>query len=174
MLPMPTHLENTLIPMGDKNNEFRVDGVIRCSCGYECFHVKIYANTEKGYPQVCKYQDGYALVIRVVCMDCGKEYLVFDDSKHGWNGFICRDGVTVPEDKLKSWNCPKCSCDIHHVEVGIRSQGKEDFIDEIGIADGVTEFNESDWVNAFEWITIGLKCFNCGHDEEEWIDYETM
>ena len=174
MLPIPTHLRDTFIPIGDEKNENHVDGIIRCLCGYECFHIKIYADTGNGYPQVCKYSEGYALIVKAICKDCGKEYLIFDNSKHGWNGFVCHYGADVPDKELKSWNCPKCSCVIHNIEISIDSQGKQDFIDESGIADGGADFKEDDWVNAFEWITIGLKCFGCGHDDEKWIDYETM
>jgi len=171
---MPTHLKNILIPIGDENNEFDVHGIIRCSCGHECFSVKIYANTENGYPQVCKYQDGYAFVIKVHCKECGKEYFILDMSQHGWNGLVCHDGLTVPDEELKIWNCPKCGRDTHTVETTIVSQGKQHFIEESGIADGETEFDENDWVDAFEWITIGLKCTNCRHEDKKWIDYETM
>lgn len=174
MLPIPTHLEKILIPMGDENTEFHVDGCIRCSCGCESFHIKVYANITKGYPQVMEYGDGFAFVVKVICADCGKEHLIFDDNKHGWDGFVCHAGVEVPDNKLKSWKCPDCGCDVHEIRVSISSQGKDDFIEESGIADGDSTFNEDDWVNAFEWITIGLKCHHCGHDDERWIDYETM
>ena len=174
MLPIPKHLKDILIPMGEENCETRVHGVIRCSCGYEIFHVPIFANTENGFPQVCKHQDSYALVIKAMCKDCAKGYLIFDDSKHGWNGFVCNQGVTVADDELKQWQCPKCSCDIHNIEICIMSQGRQDFIDKAGIADGETEFSEDDWIEAFEWITIGLNCYGCGHSDERWIDYETM
>ena len=174
MSPIPSHLENVLFPVGDENDEHYVRGTTRCSCGCERFSIKIYANTENGYPQVCNYQDGYALVIKFLCKECGKEFLIFDMSKHGWNGFVCHDGITVPDEELKTWHCPKCSCGNHTAQIGIASQGKQDFIEESGLADGETEFNENDWVNAFDWITIGLKCVECGHDDERWIDYETM
>ena len=174
MLPIPKHLKDILAPMGDANCESRVNGVIRCLCGCECFHVKIFADIKKGYPQVCEYKDNYALVIKTVCMDCTKEYLIFDKSKHGWDGFVCHDGVSVPDDELKSWQCPKCTSDIHNMEICIMSQGKQDFIDESGIADGETEFSEDEWIEAFDWITIGLHCHGCGYSDEKWIDYETM
>jgi len=174
MLPIPTHLKNTLIPIGDKNGESHVDGVIRCTCGFESFYIKIYADTKNGYLQAGEYNSGYALVVKAECKDCGKTHLIFDGSKHGWNGFVCHDGVTVPDVDLKSWNCPKCNCDIHNIKIGVNSQGKQDFIDETGIADGESDFTEDEWVDAFDWITMGLKCSGCGHTDEKWIDYETM
>ena len=174
MLPIPKHLKDILVPVGDENSENCVNGFLRCSCGCECFHIKIFANIENGYPQVCEYKDDYAFMIKIVCMDCAKEYLIFDKSKHGWDGFVCHDGVSVPDDELKSWQCPKCANDIHRINICIMSQGKQDFIDETGIADGESEFSENEWIEAFEWITIGLSCYGCGHSDETWVDYETM
>ena len=174
MLPIPKHLKDILVPMGAENCENRVNGVIRCTCGCEFFHVNFYANIENGYLQVCEYKEGYALMVKITCKECAKEYLVFDSGKHGWNGFVCHDGVSVPDDVLALWQCPKCSDDTHHMELCIMSQGKQDFIDESGIADGETGFSENDWVEAFEWITIGLNCYGCGHSDEKWVDYETM
>jgi len=107
-------------------------------------------------------------------MNCIKEFLIFDDSKHGWNGFVCHDGVTAPDNELKPWGCLKCTGDIHSVKICIMSQGKQDFIEEVGIVNEESEFSENDWVEAFEWITIGLTCFGCGYGDKKWIDYETM
>ena len=174
MFPIPNHLKDILIQTGNKNNENRVDGIIRCSCSQESFHIKVFADTRNGFPQVCKYAGDYALVVEAVCMDCGKPQLLFDKSKHGWDGFVCHDGVSVPTEELKSWNCSKCDCDIHNIGICLLSQGKEDFIDETGISDGETEFSEDDWVEAFEWITIDLNCYGCGCNDKKWIDYETM
>jgi len=162
------------MPIGDENDEFQVSGAIRCSCGSERFHILIYADTENGYPQVRDYKGDTALVIKAVCTDCEKDYFLFDAAQHGWNSFACPEGISVPDEELESWSCPKCSGESFHIEMKISSQGKEDFIDETGIAGGESDFEEADWVNAFSWIVIGLKCSACGHTDEEWIDYETM
>lgn len=176
MFPIPSHLTNIFVPVGCKNNEFHVDGIIRCLCGCDYFHIQIFANTENGCLQVCEYGNGSALIITAICKNCKNNYLVFDDSKHGWNGFVCHDGVTPPDEILRPWVCPKCSCDIHNVEVGINSQGKDDFIDELGIDnnDSKGEFCTDDWINAFDWITVGLTCFNCRCNDKKWLDHETM
>ena len=174
IFPMPTHLKDILIPTGNKNSELHVEGAVKCSCGCENFHITIYADTEKGYPVVCGYNDSYALIVKAVCMDCRRKHLIFDSNKHGWNGFVCHEDVEVPDEKLVRWNCTKCGCDTHGIKLGINSHGKQDFIDESGIADGDSDFSEDDWVNAFDWITIDINCFKCMRHDKKWIDFETM
>ena len=174
MLPIPKHLSGILSSINEESDEFHVSGSIFCSCGCKDFYVKIYADIKNGYPQVCKYNEDYALVIKAVCKDCAKDHLIFDDSKHGWNGFVCHEGVTVPDEKLKNWNCPKCKSDIYNINLSINSHGKQDFIDELELEDGETDFTEDEWIEAFDWITIDLKCLSCAYDDKKWIDYETM
>jgi len=164
MLPIPKHLKEILIPTGNENSENRVDGIIRCLCGQERFHIKTTSDAE----------DAYAFMVKADCANCNKSYLIFDASKHGWDGFVCHNGVSAPDDELILWHCPKCNNNVHSLKVCVMSQGKQDFIDETGLANGETEFSEDDWVEAFEWITIGLNCCGCGHSDEEWIDLETM
>ena len=45
----PTHLKDILIVTGKKNDEYHVEGIVKCSCGCENFYIMIYADTEKGY-----------------------------------------------------------------------------------------------------------------------------
>lgn len=174
MLPIPKHLREILVPEASKNSETRVDGIIRCTCGCEGFALHVFADTRKGYPQVCEYQDGYALVVKGVCVDCGKAYLIFDNSRHGWNGFVCHDGVSVPDDALKPWRCPKCGSGLLGLNVSIMSNGKQDYLDETGITDGDTEFSADDWAEAFSWIMMDLSCRGCGRKDKRWLDCETM
>ncbi|SCW65806.1 Ribosomal protein L9, N-terminal domain [Paenibacillus tianmuensis] len=173
--PIPKHLNDILIPMGTDNNENRVDGVVRCLCGCETFSVSVYGDKEGQDIYVGEYNNDSALMIKAECTECHKTHLIFDLSKHGWNGFVCHDGVTVPDDELFPWPCKKCSSDVHHIKLTIISEGKEDYVDNLGddIGDG-KEFSEDDWVEAFGWITISLTCSHCGFNDERWIDYETM
>ena len=165
MYPIPTHLKNIMIPLGEENNEFQVYGSIRCFCGCEGFQLRGYEDAE--------YGGNYTSPLKAICKDCGKEYIIFDQSKHGWDGFVCHDGNEIPYEELSEMLCPICGYDTHEIKVRISSQGKQDFIDEAGI-DSESDMNEDDWVNAFEWITIGLKCLECEHNDEEWLDLETM
>ena len=39
-LPIPTHLQNILIPIGESNSDREVTGKIRCTCGGEAFALR--------------------------------------------------------------------------------------------------------------------------------------
>ena len=174
MYPIPSHLTNIFSPSDEeKKSEFYIKGDIRCTCGCNRFNVMIFANTEEGYPQICELDGNYALTVKIVCNDCGKIHQLFDISKHGWNGFVCNDYTEVADERLFEWHCPKCNCAVQQIETTITSQGKQDFIDEADI-DSNSDMNEDDWVNAFEWIGIGLKCTECGYNDLNWIEIETM
>lgn len=169
MLPIPTHLSEILIPCGKENNESSVNGVIRCSCGSKTFRIDSNNDTYA--------DDEYSFVIKAICSGCAKAYLIFDSKKHGWDGFVCHGewiGESAPDKVLTPHLCLKCKGDAHVIELGISSQGKNDFIEESGISDGDSVFKEEDWVNAFDWITVSLTCSVCGGKEKNWIDLETM
>ena len=173
MLPIPKHLKDILVPTGEENNENCVKGTVQCSCGCESFSMKFFADDDYEPPCVCEYKNDYALMVKVRCGDCDREHLIFDISKHGWNGFVCHEGISVPDDELKSWKCRKCTNHTQHLEICIRSNGKQDFIEETGIVDGETEFSEDEWTEGFGSICIKLQCIECGHSDNDWI-YETM
>lgn len=137
-------------------------------------------NCQDGIITLSQYEEVFYLVIKCKCKECGKNHLTFDNNLHGWNGFVCSEFEFKGYENFlieryeKTWLCPKCNNDAHKVSVTISSQGKDDFITEVLENSGGTRFVEDDWVNAFEWITISLKCLKCGFEDREWIDYETM
>ena len=172
LLPIPTHLKDIFYATGNKNCESYVCGKIICSCKCGCFKVRIYAEEVNGSPYIREYKDGYAMVVKASCEGCEKEHLILDISKHGWDGFICREGVTVPDEELSLRSCPKCGCENHSIEICIHSDGKADFIDEIADCSLSDDFDEDDWVDAFGCMGIGLKCLGCGRNYSYLIDYE--
>lgn len=148
-LPIPSHLKEVFAVETYQNNKYSqdIDGHVRSSCGKEHFYINLFAQMDGG-SRACnimngQYNDDYALVIKAVCVSCGKEHLILDISKHGWDGFVCHEYITVPDSELKAWNCPQCKCNSHKI--------------------GSSEFTEDDWVNAFGSMNVKIKCSGCGY-----------
>lgn len=155
--PIPRHLQEYLIPKGDKNTEYEVTGDIRCSCGGHRFEV---------------WESNDRHIVQLICKECGHEILVLDASKHGWDGFVCHNDFLDHSLPLQKYICPDCGADAFEVAVFISSQGKQDFLEECVSHDD--SFTLDDWVDGFEWITISLSCQNCDYNESDWVDLETM
>lgn len=164
MLPIPSHLKNYFIPIGNDNDEFSVKGIIKCSCNNEKDFDLLFFNGEAAENQ-------FFCVIKVRCNKCKSEILVFDADFHGWDGFVCHDEseASLKRPELKTWKCLNCGHTNVKINLKINSQGKDDYIEEAG-----EEFNEDQWIEAFEWITIDVFCNNCQKEIKEWISYETM
>ncbi len=158
--PIPSHLKNYLELISDENDEYKVTSIIKCKCGSESFSI---------------YESNNKMIVKIVCSSCNKELILFDEGKHGWNGFICNDDFLNRAEPLKVTKYSKCNEDEFKIVVTVTSQGKQDFIDESGLENGLGEtLNESDWVNAFEWISADITCLSCKNEDEHWLDCETM
>lgn len=157
LLPIPTHLQSILFPLGDNNSECEVTGIIKCHCGSECFEIS---------------ESNERQMLKIVCNKCKNEFVLFDSGKHGWNGFVCRNDFLDREIPLEKVCCSKCGESNFRITLHISSQGKEDFAEEC-LANG-DSFSQEDWVNAFDWITISLSCIKCRHSEKNRLDFEAM
>ncbi len=174
MLPIPKHLKGILLPTGTANNEFEVTGKLVCECGNDHVSVHLLGNTanyfEEKVVKVIEVNGNYFLIIKIECIKCLKEHLVFDNDYHGWNGFVCGgDSRKIPRPPTSVFKCIGCNNSDHGMTLRINSQGQEDFIEE-----GGEGYDKNDWIEAFSWITIRLKCNICSEKNEEWISYETM
>ncbi len=156
-LPIPTHLRPFLRAAGRKNTEYEVTGAVQCCCGNEKFEV---------------LESNKRQIVKLVCKQCGKEIVILDSGKHGWNGFVNREDFLDRTLPFKKHLCRKCSCDTFQVEIWISSQGKQDFLDECVANDA--SFSVDDWVNGFDWIKISLCCTDCSHKKKNWVNLETM
>lgn len=154
--PIPKHIKDFFQLVGDNNNEFEAKGIIECSCGSETFSA---------------YQSNNKMIVKLICKECNKEIIIFDEGLHGWNGFVCKDDFLDRSQAFEKVICEKCETDAFGVLVMISSQGKQDFIDECTSNDD--SFSEDDWVDGFEWINISLRCAECDYTEE-WMECETM
>lgn len=104
------------VPVGDNNSEYEVTGKIFCSCGNDKFEV---------------WESNKRHIIKLICGHCGKEILLFDAGKHGWNGFVCNEEAYIDRTMpFKKYSCSKCDKDVYSIIVNISSQGKEDFMEE--------------------------------------------
>ena len=157
ILPIPMHLQDIMIPVGNSNSELEVTGIIKCPCGSEIFEI---------------WESNDRQLVKIVCKECKTEYILFDSGKHGWNGFVCGDDFLDREMPFEKHLCSECAEDVFGVVVRISSQGKEDFKEECLSNDDA--FTLEDWVNAFEWITISLSCKKCVLSDKEWLTLETM
>lgn len=156
-LPVPTHLQQHLKPVGEKNSEYEVTGTIQCACGNEIFEV---------------WESNERLIIKLICKQCGREIGLLDAGRHGWNGFVCKDDFLDRTLPLRKYRCPRCKKDAFSITVFLSSQGKQDFLDECVAHDD--SFSADDWVDGFEWITVSLFCNKCTFQEKDWVDLETM
>ncbi|MCQ2595582.1 MAG: hypothetical protein MJ196_10005 [Treponemataceae bacterium] len=155
--PVPAHLKEYLILDESEQTEFEVSGSIKCTCGGHNFEV---------------LSSNRRLFVKLHCHKCGNQFVLFDAGKHGWNGFVCKDDYINREEPLEKYQCSKCRNGIFNIKLNITSQGRQDFIDECAGSDD--SFAEDEWVNAFEWIKIGLNCSGCQSKEADWLDAETM
>lgn len=154
-LPIPSHLSDCFVPIGE-NTEFEATGEIRCRCGAKTFIL---------------LQSNDFGIIEAVCTKCAEQITLFDEGKHGWNGFVCRDDYLDRSLPLEKFTCPKCGAKAFEVTAEISSQGREDFMAECA---GDSALQPKDWVNAFESITLGAACTKCDFKAPAWVQRETM
>ena len=110
--------------------------------------------------------------VETVCSHCGKEIVIFNSSRDGYDGVIDED----KQDKgsfpiIKKRRCRICKEEVYKMEVTISSTGKTDLFTEV---DDRSIINEETWENAFDWITIDLECGKCGKKTKKYMDLETM
>ena len=164
----PRHLKEIFHPTGRDGTE----GDIVCTCGCKTFGIRYYG---EGYPPHCigvnEYGGKYALTVHAVCCACGKEWELFDFAKHGYDGLICGDGISVPDEELTD----AVAGDERDFEVNISFEidDEEQFEEEIvnDPPDGMS-FTPDDRVNIWSWVVIDLKCAQSGKELKGFVNSE--
>lgn len=60
----------------------------------------------------------------------------------------------------------------NEIEIGIEVEDREQFIEEV-VEEEPDKYVPEDYVDAFDWICIYIKCSECGQVINDWVDFET-
>lgn len=170
--PIPTHLRDIYVIDEERSDENGLEGSLKCSCAGTGFALNVYADILDNYISVREKNGGFAFVVAAVCSECGKKHVIMDLSKHGYDGFVCEEGVLVDADELEPYTCPQCQSNDFEVKLEIETEDREQFIEEVVEDDFLGEFKPEDYVDAFNWLVISIKCRKCGQDYKRWTDLE--
>lgn len=109
--------------------------------------------------------------LEAVCTNCGKNILIFNSSINGYNGLFnsSNEKYASKFSTKRIRKCRICGNDSSKIEIHISSTGKKDLLTEQN-----SIINEFNWEDAFDWITIDLKCSGCGRVRKKFLDFETM
>ncbi len=166
---IPKHL-GSLLKVTESENGY-TSGNIVCECGCNAFGIRYFGEQ---YPPSCvgvqAYNGKYALVVKAVCRGCGKEWLLFDFAKHGYDGLICGDGVSVSDEDLIT----AVANDERDFEIkmSVEFDDGNQFLEEIveNPPEGMS-FTLDDRPDIWSWVVIDLKGAKSGK-EYHFVDEE--
>jgi hypothetical protein len=122
-------------------------------------------------PCTAEIDGEFFFLVRADCAACERQHLLLDADFHGWNGFVCHDEAkaSLPRPPLVAWRCLACGGVDHTASVQIQTEGKQDFVDQVG-----EDFDAERWPDGFGWFAMSIRCVSCPHETGEWVSYETM
>ena len=180
MSKAPEHLTSISIRDEGSSTEEKYVASIKCTCGNQSLEISHSQCDveESGIPQDAEIDGNFFFVIKAKCPECEKNHLVFDSDYHGWDGFVCHneyDNRKHPRPPMQTWKCSECSSSLHQLKVEI-SMDPEVILQEGPVEDddGGIILDEGNYENGFDWIAMSIKCCSCGHEQEGWVEYETM
>jgi hypothetical protein len=176
MMPVPSHLVNSVAPKDTVIDEESLEAAVQCTCGSMRFVFLFPGQTQEydGVTIPCTAEIDnffFFFLVKARCTHCSKEHLLLDQDFHGWNGFVCHDKkqAALPRPPLVPWKCLSCGATEHEAEIMIQTEGKRDFISESAGA-----VDENQWPDGFGCFNMSIKCTECSKDTPQWICCETM
>lgn len=169
---LPVYLRSCTVPDVKRSKDGTVFGKIRCVCGCDEMKIRIFAQDSGKYLCVADYHGDTGFRVDAVCVACGKDYLLIDAAKYGYDGYVCHEGTPVEDADLLSYRCHKCGEDRFQAEIGIETEAPEQFMEEV-VEDAPDQYRPENFVNAFGWFNLSLTCSHCGKKLKNWIDLET-
>jgi ribosomal protein S27E len=159
---LPKHLMGILDIDEQRSDEGCVYGTVKCTCGYGSIRLQT-GGIE--YNDELSYNEQTGVMVMAECSDSGKEILLFDQAKHGYDGFVCGDFVSADKNQLTTVKCAECGSDNFTAEIGIEVEDRDQFIEEC-VNEFPERFKEEDFTEAFNWFALTVKCEKCGHTED--------
>ena len=166
--PIPTHLKS-IFRVNENNTDTSIlSGSIICNCGCEYF--SILHNENRQYDETLDYSEQDGLKVVAICNHCHKKHLIFDEATQGYNGLVCNNFKTAPDNRLIDFICYKCKSTIFSISLAIEIEDKKQFIEEC-VNEYPDKFSPDDYVDAFDWMTINVCCQKCSK-KIKWISLE--
>lgn len=166
--PVPTHLKDIMDIDESCSDMHNIEGAIVCTCGCERFILM--QNEDQDRRNSLRYGEWDGVKINAVCEKCGTTWLLFDQATQGYDGFVCCDYKSAPDEKLTPLKCRKCGKKVFGVRLSIEVEDREQFIEEC-VTEYPERFSPEDFVDSFDWITVEVLCAECKH-RDEWISLE--
>ena len=107
--------------------------------------------------------------ITVQCTACDAASVIFDSRYHGYDGAVCGDYESAPENSLVGYKCG-CGCDKFEISLTVEVMSHDFFTDEVVKADP-DRFKTEDYINVLTWLLVRVGCDECG-EAADWIDLE--
>lgn len=166
----PRHLERIYVPVDAEG----FDGEIVCTCGCRAFRVRCFGDFyEKHKMAVKEYRGKYGQAVQVVCAECGTEYLLYDFALHGYNGFICGDGIAIPDELFADFRTE--TDDLFAVKLFLEYDDEEQFLEEIVENESVQEdfqLTMADRASIWSWVVVELEGVQSGAVYKDFVNEE--
>ena len=163
----PKHLEKIYHPTDTEC----LEGNIICECGCKTFGIKFFGEVLEEQIGIKEYQEKYAQTVKAECSCCGKEYLLYDFARHGYDGLLCEDGVIVPDEMLKPLTIGED--DSFEIQMQIEVDDEEQFLEEVVNYPPLNNrFSLDDRMSIWSWVVINLTGAKSGKKYSDWVDEE--
>lgn len=167
---IPKNLIDIFYPIDDNGYE----GEIICKCGCKSFEIRCFGDFfDKNKLAIGKYEEKYGQAVKAICRNCQKEYLLYDFALNGYDGLICEDGNTVPNEKLTEFTTE--TDNLFYIKMSLEYDDEEQFSEEILSDDDLQSkyiFTMDDRASIWTWVMIELRGVQSGFVYEDFVNEE--
>lgn len=128
---------------------------------------------DKNKLAIGKYEEKYGQAVKAICRNCQKEYLLYDFALNGYDGLICEDGNTVPNEKLTEFTTE--TDNLFYIKMSLEYDDEEQFSEEILSDDDLQSkynFTMDDRASIWTWVMIELRGVQSGFVYEDFVNEE--